>query len=220
MPRIRITNAELLDNAKSQIAKMKHYCELFDEGQEMYISEIALKIRVLLHTTGASKSLYDELLECYGMSKVRFPDSRGLSTLHDPAEGNYNYLSSKMYEVECKVESDSCTYSIKYKSNVRYTFWSFDDWWSNSTVMFWGTTILTRRDIVSLIANQIGGAHTDKEIDEKIYNLKERLVAQTRISLNGNKFSINSKDVLFALLRTISNEVIYVFEKKIFPQFR
>ena len=98
MSKIRISNAELLDNAKSQIAKMKHYCELFDGGQEIYIPEIALKIRVLLHTA-SSKSLYDELLECYGMEKVRFPDSRGMNSPYNSST-LFRQVSSKMYEIE------------------------------------------------------------------------------------------------------------------------
>ena len=218
MSKIRISNAELLDNAKSQIAIMKHYCELFDGGQEIYIPEIALKIRVLLHTA-SSKSLYDELLECYGMEKVRFPDSRGMNSPYNSST-LFRQVSSKMYEIDCKVEPDGCTFKIRFKALGKHVMVSFEDWWLNTPVMVWENQKLNRSEVVRLIANQLGGAHTDKEIDERIYNLKEMLVSQIRLTVNRNEYIVSTKDVLYSVLRTIANEVIYVFESKIFSQFR
>ena len=82
---------------------------------------------------------------------------------------------------------------------------SFEDWWLNSPVMVWENQKLNRSEVVRLIANQLGGAHTDKEIDERIYNLKEMLVSQIRLTVNRSEYIVSTKDVLYSVLRTISN---------------
>ena len=219
MSKIKISDVALIDKVREQVVQLKKLCELYDNGEKIFISKIALNIRVLLHNTKNCKSAY-ESLKSQGLRAVLFPDTRGYNHLHDLNEGKIDMVSSKMYQCDVSTTSSHIKYKISYKKSKDYNYWNFQDWWNNATVLFWGNNVLCRRDIVCMVADQDGGAHIDNEIDERLYVLRNSIPATATIVFNNTKIILNSNDILNSVIRAIAEEVIYTFENSIFTQLK
>ena len=80
----------------------------------------------------------------------------------------------------------------------------FNDWW-NEIIFDDKKNKFTRRDIVTYVANQDGGAHVDPELDESYATLTKM------DSLGWTGYNVNKplNNPAYQAIRTIANEVLY-----------
>lgn len=217
MSKIKISKSELLFKITEQITMLKTYCNLFDNGNTVFSSKIALCIRVLLHNTKNCCSAYEQLKREYNLKNFLFPDSRGVNYLVDTREIKHKYVSSLLYEYNAEVMDNQIAIKIKHKTVRKYNFWSFEDWWTKVSAISWRENNLSRKDIICLLADQDGGAHIDTSIDNRLYEIKHSIPPKTCIVINSYSFTADTEELFYCVIRTIAEEVIYVFENKIIP---
>lgn len=74
MARVAQSDDELRPHLQEQIGFLRESCVRFDEGKTAYAKQASLNLRVLLHDTGASRSLLGVL----GLkTQIRFLDTAG-----------------------------------------------------------------------------------------------------------------------------------------------
>lgn len=220
--RNEITNEELYLLVKQQLFILKQLCDKYDLGNTCYASEIALKIRVLLYNTKNCKSSYQNVLDRFALKPFLFPDSRMLSVFDEFKNTTTSIFSSKMIEYEIFVSPDSDGKIAPKQKKSTYNFWNFQDWWNKIIICQWNTYKITRQDLIQIMANQYGGAHIDLKIDERVLSIVRGLTPTIDLTIGikeyGDKNYTVKKDLLFdAIIRTIADEVLYVFERKIMP---
>lgn len=215
-----INNNELKNALKQQLNKLSDFCNMYDSGRYEYASEIALKIRVLLHNTRNSKSLYKMILNRGLLKKAPlFVDSRCVNVIDTHEKEFVAQFSSLMIEYEVTI-NDPLEEQIlipHFRKRAKYNLWSFDVWWDKLIVCQWHDNRLTRKDIVRLLSNQDGGAHVDEFLDNRLYALKRNLISTVTFTINNTKFTIESQLLFATIVRTIAEEVLIVFNNKILP---
>lgn len=219
-----ICNEELKEALKLQLKKLHDYCVMYDNGRHEYAAEIALKIRVLLHSTRNSKSLYDMLIERNLLNKTPlFADFRCLNMIDPHEEKFVEQFSSFMISYNVTIVDDpkeQKPMTPTFRCENKYVLWSFDDWWKKLVVCQWHDQKLTRRDVVRILSDQDGGAHVDENIDDRLYALKRNLVSTVTFVINNTSFKIGTELLLATIVRTIAEEVQIVFNKKIVPNLK
>lgn len=151
---------ELQERLMQQVALLNLSNENFDAGGEIAALNIATTIRVLLHNTSKSHSLFDQL----GIKNISF-----LDTSHNLHAGTYLGLIIKFISGV----QDGQDGEVLYKPTFTSAFHSknknwidFDSWWNKEIFINEDGDSLSRRQLILLLTNQEGGAHIDPEIDE------------------------------------------------------
>jgi hypothetical protein len=219
-----ICNEEIRNAIRLQLTKLNDYCVLYDNGRYEYAPEIALKIRVLLHNTRNSKSLYEMIKERNMLNKIPlFMDFRCLSMIDPHADAFVAQFSSFMISYNLSIKEDPKEQepmTLSFRHETKYTLWSFEDWWDKLIVCQWHNERLTRKDVVRLLSDQDGGAHVDENIDSRLYELKRNLVSTVTFVINNTEFTVGSDLLLATIVRTIAEEVQIVFNTRIVPNLK
>lgn len=191
MSKYKLNKKELLEHWDTQIRFINKSIIDFDNGDELEAQRIATNIRVLFHNTKSSKSLYQQL-----QLPLTFYSSGGL---YIP----YNLATSWLL-LSISLNSEGI---IKYNALLdgphRCFFMNFNDWW-NEIIFDDHSNKLTRKDIVTLIANQDGGAHVDPKLNESYAKLT-KMNSLGWTDLNGNP-PINNP--AYQSIRVIANEIL------------
>lgn len=216
---------ELYESILQQAKLLKDFCLQYDCGNIDYAAEIALKLRVWFYSSKFGDSLYNQAISVLGIKNSIFPDSRGLSTLHMPTEGN-SMLSSYItqYELNYNIH-DILTPVPKIIEDREYNYFSFLDWWSKATILCWKENYVKRKDVVLLLANKDGGAHVDSVLGERLFELKRQLIKTPVFKVgwkNGDNnefetYHVDTTKLLHAAVRTIAGEALIVIENSILP---
>ena len=106
--------------------------------------------------------------------------------------------------LDLMVSPEGIKYNAKSNNQSRCFFLMFNDWW-NEIIFDDKKNKFTRRDIVTYVANQDGGAHVDPELDES-YATLTKMNSLGWTDYNGNKPLNNPA---YQAIRTIANEVLY-----------
>lgn len=189
---------QLLTQLFDQMNFISNSNELYDAGKLNEGKRIATAIRVLLHDTQKSKSLF-RLLNL----KETF------LFVSTSAEYSVNNLLSQWPLLIMKLGGDGISHFVpKGDMLLNEAFLlSFDDWW-NQIIFDDNTFKLSRKDIVLSVANQDGGAHVDTGLKESYgalgYQNSLGWTDQTGRPTLGNP--------AYAALRQISNELIMSFD--------
>lgn len=222
IPKVKRTPEELLISIKEQIQFLKDFCRMYDNGNYKYGVLIATRLRVLLYDSKYCVSACQHLKNMFKFELPLFMDTRNVKDLHFQNEGQCNYVSSFMCQYELKHYPDSLPILTPRPrlDNVN-CFLNFEDWWENATIVHWKDIILSREHLVCNLANQDGGAHIDGRLSEDISDLKRGLAPTLKIQIpiNGDykTYSAQSDLILFAIIRTIANEVLIAFKSNIIP---
>ena len=197
--RISVSNREIIEKLKSNISKIEVFCDLFDNGRIDIYEDIAVKLRVLFHSSNHSKSL----IRLTKLEHISFIDT---SNKYDPK----NLLTHMGLIMLCDYPND---YNYKaFKHLNGHVNVSFDNWWNSKKILsdkFKHT--FTRKDIVCNVANTDGGAHVDPTIKSDYYDItRNNSLAWFKFNLKEDD-STPMNNPIPACIRQMGYEVIETF---------
>jgi len=195
---------ELNDKLKEQIGFLNSSCSAFDSGSESEAKRIAAIIRVLIHDTNKSISLFSQL----GIKKkLEFLDSSLPidPQLVDPKKREYVFqglpglVGIRFASLQAKFVPP-----LILREGAKQLV-GFSEWWENKIVPGEEEKRYSRKQLILWLANKEGGAHIDEDINAAYRKLDKSSLGMT-FSVGGvNKgFSNSSVD---ASVRQIGWEV-------------
>lgn len=155
----KLGRKELLDHWNDQINFIQSSVRNFDQGNENEARRIATSLRLMFHETSHSHSLFKQLNFHYNF----FLWSSG--SLYTPS----NLLSSWVL-LNLVNNNGELYYKPLGAGGKRTFFLIYEDWW-NEIIFDDKKNKFTRKDIVTFVANQDGGAHVDKALDGRYAEL-------------------------------------------------
>ena len=209
MAKIYISRNQLIEHLDENLEFLKRSCESFDLG---YISEakrLAVTIRVLLHDTGNSKSLLNQL---------GIKNSMVFYNTANPFNPKNLVVHNGLVGV--RMDSGQIRFVAPLEESVEIpgrpnNFVSFSDWWDETIIKDSENTTYTRGDLVKILANKDGGAHVDPQINSNYEALKKtnRMLWQYVQVKDGIESKSHIKDVELHSIRQIAFELIKSIEK-------
>jgi len=192
--RIAQSEEELRAHFNEQINFLQSSAKLFDEGNQAEAKRLAATIRVLFHDTRTSISL---------LKQLNLLGGKFLSTNIPHSENN---LLSHGGLVSIQI-SDRTVKTLAMLDDVPVKRQlDFSDWWNEPIFIDSYKNVLTRKELVLVVANQDGGSHVDPALDV-IYSELSR-----NNSLNWYKISNENVENLthpeLTALRQIAHEVL------------
>lgn len=186
---------DMTDHLNTQIKFLKNSIILYDSGIEDEAQRIATTIRVLLHDTNNSTSLFKHL-------KIK-ENMLFLSTVPGYIPGNLLSYQGLLCTSSTGFYIPICLADNK----IQGLLLTFTDWW-NEIVLDDKINSFTRKDIVLNVANTDGGAHVDDKLNEAYANLSRNN------SLSGCMSSDRKEPILYnspvyACIRQIAFELLY-----------
>lgn len=147
------------DHLKRQLGFIQKSCGAYDAGDDAEALRIATALRVLVHQTANSDSLFSQM----GIRNT----IKLLSTIRPvPA------TSGVTDGISILSPKGSRLVHPPLGSSRHYELVAVEDWWTQS-VFSRDNQIVTRKDMVLLGANKDGGAHVDWKINNKGKMLRE-----------------------------------------------
>jgi hypothetical protein len=220
---IDLTKLELIQQLGQQVNLLNSACEGYDRGNELEALNIALRIRVLLHDTDKSHSVFHTL----GIkARSRFYDSstkpnHKITEIFNMAKGMITIRFGENDAILPKLYDKSLD-SLKETQG----FVSFDDWWNRKIIVdkLRNQGDFSRSKLIKDIANKLGGAHVDTEISPELYNIiknnyynlfrtKEGIVIKLTQSKNEETpddyiLPFKPNTLVYAVIRQIGYEVL------------
>lgn len=193
----KLTQADYQKEWNETIFSIKKLCELYDGGEQSFAKDIATKLRVLFHESTSSQSL---------ISKLRYSSNFVLLStayLYTPS----NLMSS--WELLSLTHGlDTFAFQPILNSNSGRLFYlEYPDWW-NEVIFDDKINVFTRKEIVLLVANKLGGAHIDGVIPEKSANL----VKYNSLGWVDDKGNAPTNNPAFCAVRQIAYEIIKSYD--------
>lgn len=153
-PQVPRSQAELAEHLSEQVTFLKASAASFDAGFLGEAKRLAHTIRVLVHDTKRSRSL----LGLLGLKSLF------LDTALPPAPGNIMPQAGLVMMGLGGPEGDRY---LAMGDGTPYSRWvTFDEWWGCAVFVDDHKQVLTRRNLVLIVANQDGGSHVDPTLDE------------------------------------------------------
>lgn len=197
--RVPISNQEIIEKLKTTISKIELLCNIYDKGEIDIYLELAVKLRVLFHSTNSCKSL------------IRLAKLEHISCIDTAHKYNPNNLVAQMGLLALFMGNKDGGYmAVKHLNEHKNV--DYENWWNGKKVLsdkFQKT--FTRKDIICNVADTDGGAHVDPSIPFD-YNEISR-----NNSLNWCKFSPENGtqsmgNPIPECIRQIAYEVIMTFQ--------
>lgn len=190
MGKYKRSKQELQEHWDDQIRFVQKSIEEFDRGDEKEAQRLATHLRILFHETNSSKALFNQL-----KPQIIFLSSGDLYT---PS----NLLTSWVL-LDMTLSPNEMKYTANMNNPSRHFYLTFNDWW-NEIIFDDKKHKFTRRDIVTYVANQDGGAHVDPKLDEA-YATLTKMNSLGWSDSNGN---IPLNNPAYQAIRVIANEVL------------
>ena len=205
MAKIKQTREELISHLKENLGFLKASAVSFDNGSLGEAKRLAVSMRVLLHDTKQSKSLFRLLKLKQGFDF--------LDTAHDYDPAN---LVSHHGLVGLRVSSDGSSYIafLGDRPNTEaFKSLPFSQWWNKIVISDSKKNQFTRCELILALANKDGGAHVDPNLDESYMHLTRYNSVGWISSSNGKEIPIDNIE-LFSV-RQMAYELIYSLEQYI-----
>lgn len=226
------------DNLERQIRYLKRSCALFDQGHEDEAQRIAVTLRVLLHDTSQSKSLLGQV----GIkATLQFADTALYRVELDKAYDEWAKKNAPG-QIIAAITPGEAGLVVEGLDNEGLPAWvpplqterlpqlhpaapsttgvfkPFDAWWTTPVVETSELKYFSRYDLVTIMANQDGGAHVDPEIDAEYEDLTvDYLGVQREIGddlvdntmggdippMRGNVAAASIRQIAYEVLRTL-----------------
>lgn len=213
MARVKQSKEELRAHLKEQFEFLISSCQSYDAGFTAEAKRIAATIRLMVHDTKQSHSLFSQL------------EIKSIGFLNTAArirkENNKSALAFLQITI---VINDDRTISGKPEPllGVRPDGWPrarkifFSDWWNQTVLTDMAGTEFKRRTLVMSIANTDGGAHVDPEIDATYASLSRNNSIGYAVAINDDIKTIDKVEL--ACIRQIAYELtVSVFQRH--PEF-
>ncbi|MGI6090990.1 MAG: hypothetical protein ACOYEL_06360 [Saccharofermentanales bacterium] len=211
MTHYRLSQKELLENFEEQTRLLLSSCKAFDAGEEAQAKNIAIRLRVLAHDSGRSKSLLDQLNKKNGLFASTLP-------YYSPRN-----LMSSFPLLLVRMEHGNIGYEpLLNRMPERMVYLRFDDWW-NEIIFDDKKNIFSRKDIVRFVADQDGGAHVDPKLENSFADLLKNNSLGFRVGKTSDDNGVGEFEgshplkgnPVYASLRQIGFEMIASFQDKI-----
>lgn len=179
-------------------------------NSEIEAKRIATIIRVLVHDTTQSKSIFKQLdiKDYIQYLNTASPNDGRLHSMTG-MKGVIGLKSDSYFGLIAKINTGNILIAVPlYKQHLiewydSYSRKKFDEWW-NMEIYNSGTDKCSRKDIILLIANKDGGAHLDN-----IQPISFRMLREQGLSLNiDGKQTKLEKDVTLAMVAQIGWELL------------
>lgn len=190
MTKVSRTQKELESLLVDQLRLLRKSCGNDDQWDFTEGHNIVTRLRVLLHQTNQSHSLLEQLNMRNGM----FLNSIGSGhTLVMPA----TFGPWPIFLVPYRPWSDSdCI--------------TFNDWWENSMIAV-ANIKSSRKELVTMLANQEGGTHVDPEMKAGLADLRRRGTGWSYITDDGSHPPMKGFEIGSA--RAIGFEILWSLER-------
>ena len=146
-----------------QLRFLKNSANSFDSGFEAEAKQLALRLRVLLHHTGKSRSL---------LSQLQKGDIAFLDTSDAHSRGGVNPYSGLLFVAAGPPHSRFIAPLDDYPWSSRWI--PFEEWWAQPIFVDDKGREISRRSLVLTAANQDGGAHVDPTLDPVYADLAKK----------------------------------------------
>ncbi|MGX7051418.1 hypothetical protein [Leuconostoc palmae] len=190
--------------------------ENYDKGNFESIRRSSVTLRMLFYNSINSHSILDQLVDT---SKLKILNTF-LIEKNDSCYFGDVYLVQKIGTVldKNKIYTTFIPDDLTIMSTGKKI--SFKDWWSGKIFFMNEGTEITRHKLITVMANQDGGAHVDDSVDSAYLNISR---GNTGYSVNLSEFFpneiyskmdpdkngfIQTKDLNLALMRKIVHEVL------------
>ena len=193
MPKKPVSRQELAGQLRDHVGFIRASCELFDSGNGGEAKRVATSIRGLVHDTGASHSLLEQLGYKASLQflSLAFPN---------------NPANLGPYWGVLDVELISRTYRPKL-NQVPPRPLPFADCWQEPILKHGDGTLYSRRDLVLALANKDGGAHVDPEMDEAYERLSRDNHVGVEVAVGGKVIKWDANPV-YPSVRHIGHEML------------
>jgi len=195
MTNIVRTLDELNSLLAEQLEFLKLSCASFDNGFTGEIKRLAVSVRVLVHDTNASTSL----LTLTNKKTIGFVDTS------DPYDDE-NVLSHSSL-VQIHMTPQGAKPRAHLDDDIQPASILFDAWWNGIVLVDSKRNEFSRKDIALYLTNKDGGAHVDREIDEKYHDLRNKN-SLGWVTVLGDGRQIAGEDHVPATMRQIAHELI------------
>jgi hypothetical protein len=144
---------------KEQILLLTLYAQQYDAGQRAMAKPMANTLRMLLHQTGKSTSLLHQL----GLRQGRFfAITKGVNPLNLLTQCD---LLVMRVTAGAGVQFLPTLRPMSFRERV-----AFPEWWGSPIIKGHGGLTMSRRDVVTAVADMDGGSHVDPGL-AKAYHL-------------------------------------------------
>lgn len=195
MPRVPQTADELDKHLAEQLGFLRASAVAYDGGQVTEAKRIAGTLRLLLHDTPRSESLFQHL----GLKQLAFVD---LGEVPNPK----NLLPTAGLVI-LRAAGPATQYLPRF-AMLDATFATrraFTDWWTRPVIVDDQRAAISREDLVLAMANTDGGVHVDRSIDRTYASLtRQNSAGWTMIGPDGD---VPILGIEFASVRHIAWEV-------------
>lgn len=213
---IKRDDDDYLESLHIQLDFLIDSCEKFDIGKFHYAKQIAKDIRVLVHQTRDSTSLLTWLEK---QNSMNFCSTASLPK-------NAVYFIGLVTPTNRIVLNDSGNQFIEHtflpilnsNKTIGKKWINFENWY-NHPVLVCNPTSISRKDIITYLANKDGGAHVDSYVDENIYKISKginSLVYATDKPLEEDPYQKGEPfiNLINAAARQIAHELILSIRKE------
>jgi hypothetical protein len=198
MTKVQQSESELIQHLHEHMGFLESSCSSFDQGSTGEAKRLAVTLRVLLHDTTHSESLLGQLRWKSGDSFLdsAIPYNPGSSLSHHGL-------------VAFRLSGEGASYHAPLEDGVPsrpYEFMPFSVWWNSTVICDNKRNTFDRRELILTLCNKDGGAHVDRNLDQKYVDLsRSNSVGWVYESTSG---SIPITEVERHSVRQISFEII------------
>lgn len=205
MPQVSRTNQDLRQELREQLELLKLDVDHYDGGRQIVAKNIAARLRVLLHDTSRSRSLLQQLGKKDG--------ALFHNTANDlPNCSNPTTRFSFGGLIDIRFGRDDVDFVPRLDDRVQNESprMLFDSWWNGIVFLDMEGHSFTRKDLLLTLANQDGGSHVDRHLEEAYYRLSRlnSLNLQRRAG-DGTWRALSNPH--YAAVRQIAHEVLKTF---------
>lgn len=202
------TNKELKTHLKEQIEFLKRSSKSYDDGFKSEAKRLAVIIRVLLHDTGNSTSLLQQL------------DKKDILFYDTSLDYNPNNQLSTLGLIMTKMGPDGAEYvpPLDFGPPSRYSKGKveFDDWWNKIIFADQNNNTMTRKQLVLAVCNRDGGAHIDPKLNKAYADITRNNSLGFKYIKDGIENDVTDPEL--ATVRQIAHEVLKSLEDE-FPEY-
>jgi hypothetical protein len=194
--------ADLIKHLEEQFKFMQASAKMYDEGSVAESKRLACSIRVLVHDTGMSKSLMDQL---------KMKDNLFLDTA---SPWNPKNFMSHQGLLSLHLGEGSAIYKPRLDDGppILAPWIPFNSWWNNIILVDNERRQLSRKQLVLAIANKDGGAHVDPILGEEYGPIRNNISMAWCTQKDGVEVPLEPR-VNLASVRQISHEVLRTIER-------
>lgn len=177
--RVDRTMKDKREALREQVSLLASYAEQYDAGHIAYAKPMATALRLLIHQTKSSHSLLQQL----GLRQGRF--FAVAKTLRPGNLATECDLLVTMLIGGVGAKHLPCIRPMTLRDRV-----SFPEWWSASILKGRGGATMSRRDVITAVANTDGGAHFDAGLEKVYHSFRTGQLLGWSVNLEGGRTAL------------------------------